>query len=233
MSQRLRNPAAVVPYSVVGLPDPSATPGLWNWYKGDDLTGSDGAAISSWPNYNATNNATQANGAVQPVKKTGIISGRSVARFTQDELTMATGFPDTSTGTVMVVVSNIQSGNVPVYMLSNNASTSLFGVQLIGSDYIPYLTCKSPSGSYTGAAAIAAPLTAPRLLTFSMNGGAVDIYEGKTLLGSGSLSGSINFDRIGFAGDWDVAEIVISTSALTGTEIQQLYDNYFQPRFAL
>lgn len=61
---------------------PSDIAGLQVWLKEDGLAGVDGDPIGTWTDSSGTgHNFTQATGAQKPIKKTGILNGRAVARF--------------------------------------------------------------------------------------------------------------------------------------------------------
>lgn len=65
-----------------GVDSPDDVAGLWGWWKGADLTGADGAAVSQWSDVSGNSrHFVQATGANQPVKKTAIVNGHDVLRF--------------------------------------------------------------------------------------------------------------------------------------------------------
>lgn len=90
-----------------GGTDPSTLANRVIDLDGDDLTGADGATIATWDDQSGNNNDMTGASLVEPIKKTNIANGHSVARFTANSLQYGT-FGDVLSGltasTVYIVV---------------------------------------------------------------------------------------------------------------------------------
>lgn len=116
-------PGTYLPPSSNGF-TPADIDGLYAWFKADNITASDGDAVTTWTDQSgAGNNVTQATGAAKPIYKTAQINGKPVVRFdgTDDEL-IGTATPSAATGITMAGVAKLTSaGNFPMLFVHASA----------------------------------------------------------------------------------------------------------------
>lgn len=232
-----------------GVFTPASVSGMAAWYKGEELSLANAAAVTSWADSSGNGNTlTQGTGAQQPTYRTNIVNGLPIVRFdgTNDMLANAapSGFGSQSGQTVFAVV------------LTNSVADSTFHSIAVTrpqfnelrlfkeggtSKYLwQYLI---PGGSTTAVFdAGLAELGSFRLITgvFDDSSNALDVYR-SGVAGTGATDAAafsstvINIGARDASNDFwngDIAEVIIYSRALSSGE-RALVEAYLTSKFNL
>jgi len=221
---------------------PSDFSNLEFWWKADSFALADGTAIggagSEWQDQSANNrDAVQGTAGAQPLFKTNIFGAMPSIRFDGSddclEFPVSTWSPSVAF-TILVVGKAVTVTDCE--LLGHNANNEQ--VRVNNATTVSFFDGVSTSTSTAfGSSVVNAKLISWRrtLVTFDLR-----FRENKTSRGENIASGNqtVTLNRIGrtsFGGfpNWDIAEIVGYSTALTSAQVDSLYDNYFKPRWGL
>lgn len=201
---------------------PDDIAGLISWFRADAITGlSDGDPVATWEDGSGGGqHATQATGASQPIYKTNIVNGKPVVRFvdTTDELAVAAAPSHTAT-TMFAVVKAPASGDYAMRRHDTNGGIEWritggkLGLDKRGqANIVNGATTLSTTGF--SVAVLTADGTASSYVHY-LNGEVDGSNVGGTNVGAG---GAFTIGNENTAGDFDIAELVIYDSLLSGAD---------------
>ncbi len=239
MILNLSDPAFVARLTTSGSVTPASYGTLAGWWKADSFALSDADPIGGtgveWTDQSGVgNHLTQASSGARPLFKTNIFGSQPAIRFdgADDELTIPTAITPTN-WTIVGVCKNIAADSMLL-----GSSTSSFQVRIMRSaaNTVSYYDGANDNVSQTlGTTAASARMTSWRRdgsnnLLFREN--TTDRSPGQT------TSVALSVNRVGrtsygqfFSGD--MGEIVIWSTSLTNTQLDDLYNSYFKPKWGL
>lgn len=219
---------------------PASFPNLEGWLKADSFTDppmTDGAPVgvvgSEW--IDQTGNGYDAFGAAgNPTWETNVVGTKPVVRF---DTTVTPGvflnIPEivfTGDLTVMFICST-RSGSDTLWFGHNTFNHQLRR-NVLGANDAAFFDGVTflPSALFVGSS------LALQMLTYRRSAGTVSFRQNKTARGGGGAGATIRFDAICNnvflgSGDGYLAEVVFYDAHRSDAECDQLYDNYFKPRW--
>jgi hypothetical protein len=221
------------PYFVSAPPglSPNDFPGLTRWYKTDTLLGQGYALndpITSWPDSSVTgDNATNAGN--QPLFQPAYFGSLPAVK---NGLMGLTGF--TLTDFTITFVGQVTSDSV---VLGHSTLNTQVRIDRSGNNELSFFPDSAPeceSNNFTQ------PAANTRMMTWRRTTAAITYRENKTAIAAaaGTNSHILTIDRIGsnpftgfFIGFY--AEITVWNTVLSDANLDNLYDNYFKPRWSL
>ncbi len=219
---------SVPPVNFTAPPD---LPGLQFWYNADTLGLPDAAPVASWADGSSHGRTLSATGSEQPTYRKGVLGGRPVVRFNgANRLSTAAVASIPQPSTICVVGSAASWGSgwhafvdtgVTAYnqqiALAGGRYTTWAGATLTGpaADKAPHVLCAVFSGAFSTLRVDGGAAWTGNAGTYGITG----LTLGRAPQGDQPLTG-------------DIAEVVIYSSALPTTYLDQL-GNYLASRYGL
>jgi len=219
---------------------PASLPNLLAWWEADSFSLADGTAIggvgNEWLDQSGGGNSlTQSTAGARPVFKTGIVNGKPVIRFdgTDDFLSMTSALTLGTAWTYMVVLSKATTGGGRI---SVGGSVNGHGFEHNAFD-LKRMRVLSAAGSAQGDFIAAETTWKMANAIADIGGNTTAIYENKTSRGTGTeQTPTVNAVGQRSGGSFmngDIAAIVIYSDNKSIADRDLVFDNYFQPKYAL
>jgi hypothetical protein len=219
---------------------PASIPDLTLWLIGDDVPGSDGAAVPSWPAHSPTTiSASQGTVAAQPSLQVAEIAGHNavLGDSVNDALALSASISTAGSWTVVSVQKRLSSGGLGG-SIGALASTAFVGPPFAAIEYGSISRTYLASRTDQKYATINSQ--AWHVLTSQDNAGTLVLRVDGSVqsLTAAPDTGTGNFDRLFVRSGsvineyWGtyIAEIVAYTRALNSTELSEL-ETYFKTKY--
>jgi len=213
---------------------PSDINGLVYWFKGNDISGSQGTHISNWPAAYGTTILTQSLVSAQPQLDFTYFGGLPSVKFdgSQQYFNFSSTFSAGNTFTMMFFITQPTTASLQLY-----ASTAANYQVRIGNNMWTYDTSNSTFSTNN----LNSPMTNSSKMITAVKPTITTInwYDSTTSIGGGgcrSMSWFYLCHPFGSdTGTWfngAIAEVLIWSTNLTFSQLTQLHDNYFKIKYA-
>jgi hypothetical protein len=231
------------PGSAAAIISPSSISGLELWLRAEDLALSDNDPVSTWTDLSTHGrNATQGTANLQPVYKTSILNGRPVVRFSAvpngQEDYMAGSSPSLTDFTVYMVAKWNSGTSSDAQIFSLGSGGGAFTVS--STSNMVTITRDTDSPTFSDLSVLDGQFQILGIW-YSALGGHSAAKNANNSSHSGLLSGrpptGANY-RVGanaapnFMLDGDIAEILVYSSELSGSQRSDLF-RYLNSRYAV
>lgn len=220
--------------AVAGI-TPASFPGLLRWYKADSFTGlSDGDRVGGGLNpgpewFDQTGSGDDADHPTDgPEYKTNIVGTKPIIRFALAAGAHLNFAPGSRTDFTFMAASARTGGTS--FIVQNPSVGHQIRRAFFDSNVIFWFDGTS-TVSDTGLSGAATDFM---VTTVRRSGTTVTLRQNKTAVGSGSGSAGFLVTEIGSSANgsqMDLGEFMVWTSALSDTDVDDLYDNYLKPRW--
>jgi hypothetical protein len=223
---------------------PPSLSGLQLWLHADALSLSDGDPVSSWTDSSGNGrHATQGTSGARPIYKTSILNGQPVVRFdgVDDYLflgNLSAAFPSAATLFVVCTISGTGPG-MSGYSVYGTGDNDAWWWHASGDGYQGAFRATRaeafPSGGTNSGTHLFTLQSSASLYEMFHNGSSLGTYSAGYNAGTAHYIASLDVSG-GPRGDrylkGDIAEIVIYSSVLTGTD-RGLVETYLNAKYAV
>jgi hypothetical protein len=222
-------------------PPPTVNPGDFGpdaWWKADSFSLESGTEVggpgNEWLDQSGNNNdLTQISSVSRPVFRSDFVNGKPVVQFdgVDDILNLTSPLIYNGEYTFMIVIAHTDAGNPWTGTLLGNRGASLFITSGIRKWRI-----EGSSAECETTDSLSIPAASFKLATARRD----EWRENKTPRGGSAPISEVRFDLIGsraqgvggFLNGY-IAEIVIYPTRLSDANVDQLYDEYFSPKYGI
>lgn len=222
-------------WTVASVTPDSFTP--FRWYDADTYALGDGATITTadpWDDQSVNNSNATTTLGFEPSFHHNIFGVLPAVRLqTPEHLVFDSGFFTLMDLTIICVV-KVNGDSIWLSRNTFNRQIRAFRSGVNENSFYP------GTGAEVASGVLAVTATDARMLVWRRNvgTGVVDFYENDTLFpGSGTNSDGMELGQIGIIDggplNIDIGELVIYSSTLTDQNVEDLYNDYFKPKFSL